>query len=165
MSCHLTDASKQPLPLETTWEIPMYQEEKPQPLVLAVDDNSDNLWLLSLALEFSGFSCICLSCGEEVVAAAKQVRPQLILLDIVMAGISGLEVASCLKAEPETSDIPIVGMTAMVTHVYPQSWLPHFFDEWLTKPYLLDDLEDLVSRYLQRSAVYQTTKGEPAKIT
>ena len=127
------------------------------PLILAVDDNSDNLLLLSLALELFGFSCLCLNRAKYAVDLARYFQPQLILLDIVMADISGIDVAKFLKVEPQTAEIPLVGMTAMVTHQYPRCWPIHIFDDFLTKPYLLDDLEHTISRHLgnkQKSTAY-----------
>ncbi|MEO0348440.1 MAG: response regulator [Cyanobacteria bacterium P01_A01_bin.15] len=129
----------------------------PRPLVLAVDDNLDNLWLLSMALEMFGFSHICINQSQYVMEAAKRYQPDLILLDLVMADINGIEVANYLKVEPTTVNIPIVGVTAMVTYDYPKCLPIEIFDSFLTKPYLLDDLQDLVKASLKKQAPYCLT--------
>ena len=122
-----------------------------RPLILAVDDNIDNLWLLSMSLELFGLSHICIDQGKYAVEAAKRYHPELILLDIVMSDLAGIAVANSLRAEPMTSDIPIIGMTAMVTWEYPECLPIHIFDKFLTKPYMLDDLEGIITGCLSKT--------------
>lgn len=125
-----------------------------RPLILAVDDDPDNLWLMSLALELFGFSNICIDQGKYALEAAKRYQPEVILLDVVMQDISGIELANCLKSEPATFDIPIVGITALVTWKYPKCLPIEIFDGFLTKPYMLDDLQQLITSYLKQDAPY-----------
>lgn len=132
----------------------MNQHINPRPLVLAVDDNLDNLWLLSLALEMFNVSHICIDQGKYVLEAAKRYQPELILLDLVMPDINGIEIANYLKVEPTTAAIPIVGVTAMVSDDYPRCLPIEIFDGFLTKPYLLDDLKRLVVTHLEKKAPY-----------
>lgn len=126
----------------------MNQVNNLHPLVLAVDDNFDNLLLLSYTLELLGFSYLCLDHGRRVVDTAKRFQPTIIILDIVMADISGIEVAKSLRAEPATAHIPLIGTTAMATQDYPSRWPIQIFDEFLIKPYLLGDLEKILSNHL-----------------
>lgn len=124
------------------------------PLVLAVDDEPDNLWLMSSALELFGFSNICIGQSKYVMEAAKRYQPEVILLDLVMKGVSGIELANRLKTEPMTSSIPIIGVTALVTWEYPKCLPIEIFDGFLTKPYMLDDLQHLIAAYLRKEAPY-----------
>lgn len=126
----------------------------PRPLVLAVDDNLDSLWLLSLVLEMFDVAHICIDQGRYVLEAAKRYQPELILLDLVMPDVNGIEIATYLKNEPTTATIPIVGITAMVSDDYPRCLPIEIFDGFLTKPYILDDLQRLVTTHLEKKAPY-----------
>ncbi|MGD1857817.1 MAG: two-component system response regulator [Leptolyngbyaceae cyanobacterium] len=132
----------------------MKQSNITQPCIVAVDDDLDNLWLMSVALELFGLYNICIDQGQYVLEAVKRYQPELVLLDLVLGGISGIEIANQLKAEPTTSHIPIIGITAMVTWEYPKCLPIEVFDGFMTKPYLLDDLQRLVNTYLDKQAPY-----------
>jgi len=84
-----------------------------QPLVLAVDDNEDNLQLLSELLVLCQCSVITAANGATTILKAKNSQPNLILLDMMLPDISGMEVANCLKLDSQTINIPIVAVTAM----------------------------------------------------
>ncbi|MEM1251851.1 MAG: response regulator [Cyanobacteria bacterium P01_H01_bin.21] len=132
----------------------MEQRTISQPLVLAVDDDLDNLWLMSLALELFGLSSICIDQARYALVAAKRYQPKIILLDLVMKDTSGIELANRLKAEPTTANIPIVGVTALVTWEYPKCLPIEIFDGFLTKPYMLDDLQHLITTHINKKAPY-----------
>lgn len=82
-------------------------------LVLIVDDVPDNLAVLHDALDESGYTVLVATSGEAALARAAQSRPDIVLLDAVMPGMDGFEVARRLKADPATSAIPIVFMTGL----------------------------------------------------
>jgi len=82
-------------------------------VVLIVDDVPDNLSLLHDALDEAGYTVLVATHGEGALQRASQVVPDIILLDAIMPGIDGFEVARRLKAQPETSHIPIVFMTGL----------------------------------------------------
>ena len=82
-------------------------------LVLIVDDMPDNLSLLHDALDEAGYTVLVATDGPGALARAQQVRPDIVLLDAVMPGMDGFEVARRLKANPATAAIPIVFMTAL----------------------------------------------------
>jgi CheY-like chemotaxis protein/DNA-binding CsgD family transcriptional regulator len=82
-------------------------------VVLIVDDVPDNLAVLHDALDESGYTVLVATSGETALARAAQVRPDLVLLDAVMPGMDGFEVARRLKADPATAAIPIVFMTGL----------------------------------------------------
>ena len=83
-------------------------------LILIVEDNDKNLKLARDVLQFHGFRTVEAISGEEAVAAARQHLPDLVLMDIALPGIDGVEAARQLKAEPSTATIPIVALTASV---------------------------------------------------
>lgn len=83
------------------------------PTVLIVDDTPANLAVLSNYLGDNGLSVVVAEDGEEGIARAAYSRPDLILMDVMMPGMSGFEACRRLKQDPETSDIPIIFMTAL----------------------------------------------------
>ena len=82
-------------------------------VVLIVDDVPDNLAVLHDALDESGYTVLVATNGETALSRAAQARPDLVLLDAVMPGMDGFEVARRLKAAPATAAIPIVFMTGL----------------------------------------------------
>ena len=84
--------------------------------VLIVDDEEDFCYFIKNNLEDTGeFDILTANNGEQGIAAAKEASPDLILLDIIMPGISGTEVAENLLRDPQTRQIPIIFLTAVVT--------------------------------------------------
>jgi DNA-binding response OmpR family regulator/DNA-binding CsgD family transcriptional regulator len=82
-------------------------------VVLIVDDIPDNLSLLHDALDDAGHTVLVASDGPSAIARARQAKPDVVLLDALMPGMDGFEVARRLKADPETAAIPIIFMTAL----------------------------------------------------
>jgi len=82
-------------------------------VVLIVDDVPDNLAVLHDALDESGYTVLVATNGETAIQRALQARPDIVLLDAVMPGMDGFEVARRLKADPATASIPIVFMTGL----------------------------------------------------
>jgi CheY-like chemotaxis protein/DNA-binding CsgD family transcriptional regulator len=82
-------------------------------LVLIVDDVPDNLAVLHDALDAAGYTVLVATDGASALQRAAQADPDIVLLDAVMPGIDGFEVARRLKAGPETAHIPIVFMTGL----------------------------------------------------
>ncbi|MGN6529997.1 MAG: response regulator [Burkholderiaceae bacterium] len=82
-------------------------------LVLIVDDVPDNLAVLHDALDESGYTVLVATDGPSAIARAAQARPDIVLLDALMPGMDGFEVARRMKADQATAPIPIVFMTAL----------------------------------------------------
>ena len=82
-------------------------------IVLIVDDVPDNLAVLHDALDESGFTVLVATSGEAALQRARQALPDIVLLDAMMPGMDGFEVARRLKAFPETAHIPIIFMTGL----------------------------------------------------
>src|SRR5207245_479952 len=81
--------------------------------ILIVDDMPANLGVLTSHLERQGYMAVVAQGGEEGIERARFVRPDLILLDVMMPGLDGFETCRQLKATPATRDIPVVFMTAL----------------------------------------------------
>lgn len=124
------------------------QENSEQPLVLAVDDNEDNLQLLTQLLELIECSFITATDGETTILKAKNHQPSLILLDMMLPDMSGLEVTYSLKQDPQTMEIPIVAVTAMARVEDRESFILAGCIDCVTKPYIVDELEAIIRKYV-----------------
>jgi CheY-like chemotaxis protein len=86
--------------------------EKSEMTILVVDDNPVNVKIIEILLGKNGYRTASTMKGNECIETAKKLKPELILLDIGMPGISGIEVCRVLKQEDTTSDIPVIFVTA-----------------------------------------------------
>jgi len=103
-------------------------------LVLIVDDVPDNLAVLHDALDESGYTVLVATSGEQALQRAAQARPDIVLLDAMMPGIDGFEVARRLKADAMTAHIPIVFMTGLTETEHLVAALEAGGVDYVTKP-------------------------------
>ena len=103
-------------------------------VVLIVDDVPDNLSVLHDALDESGYSVLVALNGESALQRAQQAVPDVILLDAMMPGMDGFEVARRLKANPITAHIPIVFMTGLTETEHLEAALAAGAVDYVTKP-------------------------------
>ena len=103
--------------------------------ILVVDDEEDLLELLRYNLSREGYGVICASTGEEGLDAAMKKMPALIILDLMLPGIDGLDVARTLKNEKSTKDIPIIMLTAKGEEADIVTGLELGADDYVTKPF------------------------------
>ena len=104
------------------------------PRILVVDDNETNRDILVTRLNVHGYELLQAADGEEALAAARQHRPDLILLDIMMPKIDGIEVTKQLKADSSMPFTPIILVTAKADSKDVVAGLEAGADEYLTKP-------------------------------
>ena len=102
--------------------------------ILIVDDEIQNRKLLEILLRPEGYRTLTAANGEEALAMIAENPPDLILLDIMMPGIDGYEVAAILKAGPSTANIPIIMVTALADRGARIAGLSAGAEEFLTKP-------------------------------
>ena len=107
---------------------------RPTATILIVDDEIQNRKLLEVLLRHEGYLTLSAVNGEEALALIAQRAPDLILLDIMMPGMDGYQVASNLKANPATSNIPIIMLTAQIDRSARLTGLNAGVEEFLTKP-------------------------------
>ncbi|MFC5523132.1 response regulator transcription factor [Polaromonas jejuensis] len=103
-------------------------------VVLIVDDVPDNLSVLHDALDESGYTVLIATSGEAALQRAQQALPDIVLLDAMMPGMDGFEVARRLKAAPETAHIPIIFMTGLTETEYLVAALEAGGVDYVTKP-------------------------------
>ena len=104
--------------------------------------------LQSMILERAGFEVITASNGPEGLEQAAASHPDVVLLDVMMPGIDGLEVARRLKADPTTRAIPVVLVSARTNMEDIDAGRAAGADEYVKKPFDPDDLVDLLERLL-----------------
>lgn len=119
------------------------------PLVLVVDNDYDNLLLAGCVIESMGFNCAMTHDSEDCLSLVKELVPDLILLDIVMPKINGLEIARKLKQDKNLSVIPIIAVTGLAYAQDRHRILKAGFDDYLIKPYLIDNLEKKLQALLK----------------
>ena len=102
--------------------------------ILVVDDELHNRKLFGALLRADGYLTRTASEGEEALASIAAHQPDLILLDVMMPGMDGYQVAGRLKADPTTSNIPIIMVTALIDHKARLAGLDSGAEEFLTKP-------------------------------
>ena len=116
-------------------------------LVLIGEDEPDNRIILQTVVEtLLGVRAEVAGDGLAVLASVERERPQVILLDLMMPGLDGFEVTRHLKANPATANIPIVAVSAMARPDDRETALAAGCDEFVRKPFELDDLEAVIVR-------------------
>jgi CheY-like chemotaxis protein len=115
--------------------------------VLIVEDNNDCRNMLDLFLTRMGYTVIQARDGLEGVEQAIRCRPQLILMDLMMPKMNGMDATRQLKENPITKDIPIVICTAFGTEAYSNSTLVESAAEIVQKPIRLEKLRSLLHKY------------------
>lgn len=135
---------------------PAYQPAK----ILLIEDNYDTLRLMSAMLQRGGFQIFTAESGEQGVAMASEVMPDLILCDIMMPGMDGQEVLRVLRGQSDTATIPFVFLTAMARHEDVRQGMELGADDYLTKPIQASALLNAVNSRLTRHQQLQTSRLE-----
>ncbi len=102
--------------------------------VLVVDDQRENLELMMYLLQAFGHETFAAADGEEGVAAATELRPDIVVMDLQMPKMSGFEAAAVLKADPALRAIPLVAVTAYAMVGDREKVMAAGFDGYITKP-------------------------------
>ena len=118
------------------------------PLILVVDDYQDAREMYAEYLQFSGFRVAEARNGNEAVAQAQALKPDLILMDLSLPGMDGWEATRVLKADEATKHIPIVALTGHALAGASEGARKAGCDSFVTKPCLPDDLVVEVRRML-----------------
>lgn len=113
----------------------MKGKRMPREKILVVDDEEDILELVRYNLEREGFQVTCAESGEKAMERTRQEAPDLIVLDLMLPGIDGLEVARRLKQDQKTAGLPIVMLTAKGEEADIVAGLELGADDYITKPF------------------------------
>ncbi len=123
-------------------------EEDARKTILVVDDQNDNLVLVSLAMQDKGYRVVTASNGEEAVATAKLAHPDLILMDIAMPHLDGLEATRRIREQETLGTIPVIALTAFDTEGFRRAAHDAGFNGYLTKPIDFERLFKLIKMLL-----------------
>jgi DNA-binding response OmpR family regulator len=121
------------------------------PTVLVIDDDPVILQLLRVNFEMEGFVVLTAADGEEGIERTRTDRPDVVVSDVMMPRMSGIELVAKLRADPATEDVPILLLTAKAQQTDIGAGLDAGADDYVTKPFEPLDLVDRVNRLLSRS--------------
>ena len=117
------------------------------PLVLIVDDNERNRKVARDVLRSAGFRTLEAATASEGIALASEHLPDVVLMDLRLPDVDGTEAVRTLRAEPRTSRIPVVAVTALRLDARDDWLLDAGFAGYIVKPIDVDEFPDLVRRF------------------
>jgi two-component system cell cycle response regulator DivK len=117
-------------------------------LILIVEDNAGSLMLATVALEIEGFAVAGAESAEEARNLLATKKPDLILMDIQLPGIDGLDFTKELKADPETSSIPVIALTAHAMPLHERAARAAGCEGFIAKPWTPKELSREVRAFL-----------------
>jgi two-component system phosphate regulon response regulator PhoB len=132
--------------------------------IVVVEDESDILELLTYNLTREGYEVTALANGEQALQLIPRKKPGLILLDLMLPGVGGLEICRLLKAKPETARIPIIMVTAKGEETDVVVGLEMGADDYIAKPFSLRVLMARIHSVLRRREKEPVPAGELLKV-
>src|SRR5256885_15278895 len=123
------------------------------PVILVVEDNERNLKLLRDVLEYAGYDVRVARTGEDAITLAVKEPPDLVLMDLQLPGIDGMEALRRLRDSPRTVDIPVVAVTAQAMKQDRERALDAGFNGYVEKPISVRAFPDQVRRFLSGGEV------------
>ena len=127
-----------------------------QKKILIIDDEFPMRYLIEHQLKREGFTVTLAKDGPDGLTAVNQHRPDLVVLDVMMPGMDGFEVCQQIKTTPETSQIPVIFLTASEAKEYKTRAFAVGADDYLTKPFMAEELLAHISAVLKRSERVKT---------
>ena len=119
-------------------------------LILIIEDNEKNLKLVRDVLQATGYSTLEASTAGRAIALAVEHSPALVLMDIRLSGMDGLEALKQLRMDSRTQRIPVLAVTAQAMKGDRDRFMEAGFDGYLSKPIDIDELLEAVARFCQR---------------
>ena len=118
--------------------------------ILIVEDNEKSRRLVRDVLRFKGYETVETETAEEGLRVAREARPALILMDIQLPGMNGIDALGCLRADPATRDIPVIAVTASAMTQDRKQILAAGFDAYQPKPIAVKAFLDAIRQTLDR---------------
>lgn len=132
-----------------------------QKTVLYIEDNPHNRRLVRRTLERRGYTIIEAEDGEQGLEMVHELKPPLVLLDIGLPKMDGMEVVGRIKADAELQDIPVIAITASAMQGDRERFLAAGCDDYLSKPIQVLELIDKVNLYYPSATnIYRQRKAE-----
>lgn len=113
--------------------------------ILVVDDEPDIVSTLHMVLQLEGYDVLEASHGQEALQVIAETRPDLVISDLMMPVMDGLELLAAIKSDPELRTIPVIAMSAGRPEAGAR---PHPWDAFLAKPFTFTELVELIHRAL-----------------
>lgn len=124
------------------------------PIILVVEDEEDNLLFLSHLLIFFKYNFITATKGQDALDLATKYKIDLVVLDLVLPDMNGLDLVKALKRNQSTQNMPILAVSAMVTGKDRVRAFKAGCDDYLEKPYYIDELNYKIRQYLPQLLVF-----------
>ena len=121
-------------------------------MILIVEDDMDMIYIHRKIVQNLGFDSIVAINGQEAVEKAFKHRPDLILMDIMMPKMDGLQATSLIRENPKTRSTPILALTAMNSRKYMEKCIENGCDDYLSKPFPLDQLRYSILKLLVKDS-------------
>ncbi len=128
--------------------------------VLVVDDERDLLSLLDFNLRAAGFETILATTGQEALSHLRRRVPDLVVLDVMLPDLSGIEICRTIKGDPRTRSVPVVMLTARGEEVDRVVGFELGADDYVTKPFSVRELVLRVRAVLRRSGAGRVQSRE-----
>ena len=128
--------------------------------ILIVDDDPELVQLIGYRLYGEGYQTVVAQSGEEALHVVEREQPDLVILDVMMPGMSGIEVCDVLRDQPETANLPIIILSARTQVPDRIEGLEVGADEYLTKPISLKEMVARVEALLKRTRRLRADKAE-----
>jgi len=129
-------------------------------LILVVDDSADNLAFISLFLQQQGYRVVTANNGEDAVAVAAQMLPNIILMDINLPTLDGLGATRRIRDTDALKEVPVIAITAFGTEGFQRAAYDAGISGYLTKPIDLDRMHQLIARLLSPTGSGNLTSGQ-----
>jgi DNA-binding response OmpR family regulator len=138
-------------------------DRQPLSKVLVVDDEENIVEFIKLGLKYEGFQVESIADGLQALPTAQRINPDLVILDLMLPGIDGLEVCRRLRTNPTTRDIPVLMLTAKDEVKDRVAGLKTGADDYLTKPFSFEELVERIRAILRRSRSKPDEGGDPTR--
>lgn len=136
--------------------------QEKSPTVLIVDDNSNNVKIIALALQPLNFKLVIATSGKTAIEMVEKTRPDLVLLDVMMPGMDGYETCRIIKSKEENTNLPVIFLTALTDKENTLKGFENGGVDYITKPFNKDELISRVKTHLElkltRDELEETSK-------
>ena len=126
--------------------------------ILVIEDDPSTLRLIKYTLQQEGYQVLPAPNGLEGLRKAQNEEPDLVLLDLKLPGIDGFEICRCLRAEPQTAELPILILSAVVREMDNGTRLKVGADDYITKPWHRLELVTKIATVLERKSAVLNSK-------
>ena len=133
--------------------------------ILVVDDERHILELLKFNLEISGYEVICSDDGKDCLEALEREKPDLVLLDWMLPGMSGIDILRSIREDRENSKLPVIMLTAKNMEDDKIEGLDNGADDYITKPFSIKELMARIKTVLRRYKASEGTSISAGDIT